>query len=338
MDGMQERIEKRRLTILKILQEADKPVGSDLITDRLKGLGYDMSERTVRFHLLAMDKAGYTQYIGKRGRRITDKGKLEMSSAMVHQKVGFLAAKIDQMTYLMKFDLAKLQGSVVVNTSLVEKKDLENTYPSVQKVFERGYAMGRLLTLYPPGSRAGEIEVPKGFVGLGTICSITVNGVLLSQGIPTYSRFGGLLELREHKPTRWTAIINYDGTSLDPLEIFIRSGMTDYVGATQVGSGHIGASFRELPAASRDRVLEIADKLQKIGLGGFMDIGWPGQPLLEIPVDENRLGAIVIGGLNPVAILEEMGVKVYSRALSGLVDFKKLFPYEALGEKVKKMA
>ncbi len=335
---MQEHIEKRRLLILKILKEADAPLGSDVITEKMKCLGYDISERTVRFHLLAMDKEGYTQYIGKRGRKITDKGKLEIPNAMVHQKIGFLNAKIDQMTYLMNFNLKTLQGSVVVNTSLIERKDLEANFPSVQKVFAKGYAMGRLLTLYPPGSRAGETEVPKGFVGLGTICSITVNGVLLSQGIPMYSRFGGLLELREAKPTRWTAIINYGGTTLDPLEVFIRSGMTDYLGATQTGNGQIGASFRELPAASRDRVLEIAATLEKIGLGGFMDIGWPGQPLLEVGVDENRLGAIVIGGLNPVAILEESGVKVYSRALSGLVEFKKLFPFEELGDRVKKLA
>jgi repressor of nif and glnA expression len=334
---MQERIERIRLIILRILKEADVPLGSNQIAEKLKELGYDMSERTARFHLLALDKGGYTHYIGKRGRSITEKGKLELTSANVHERVGFLAAKIDQMTYMMKFDLDKCRGSVVVNTSLMERKELEENHKLVQKVFAAGYAMGRLLTLYEPGSKVGDISVPDGFVGLGTICSITVNGVLLANGIPTFSRFGGLLQMRDRSPVRFTAIINYDGTSLDPLEIFIRSGMTDYSGATQTGSGHIGASFREVPAASREQVIEIAGRLEKIGLGGFMEIGWPGQPLLGIPVDENRLGAIVIGGLNPVAILEEMGVKVYSRALSGLADFKRLFPYEELGERVKKL-
>jgi HTH-type transcriptional regulator, global nitrogen regulator NrpRI len=333
---MQERIERKRLAMLRVLREADAPVGSQQITAKLQELGYDISERTVRFDLLAMDNAGYTQYIGKRGRKITEKGKLELSSAMAHERVGFLIAKIDQLTYLMKFDLAKRRGSVVVNTSLIEKKVLQESYRLVQKVFEAGYAMGRLLALFGPGTRVGDIEVPSGFVGLGTICSITINGVLLSHGIPTFSRFGGLLEMRKREPQRFTAIINYDGTSLDPLEIFIRSGMTDYVGATETGTGHIGASFREVPAASRDQVLEIADKLEKIGLGGFMEIGWPGQPLLGVPVDENRIGAIVIGGLNPVAILEETGVKVYSRALSGLTDFECLFPFDQLGERIAK--
>jgi hypothetical protein len=42
------------------------------------------------------------------------------------------------------------------------------------------------------------------------------------------------------------------------------------------------------------------------------------------------VGAIVIGGLNPVAILEETNVVVHSRALAGLVDFSRLFHYSEL--------
>ena len=66
-----------------------------------------------------------------------------------------------------------------------------------------------------------------------------------------------------------------------------------------------------------------------------MKIGRVGQVLLEIPVSEGRVGAIVIGGLNPVAILEETGVRVYSRALAGLTDFSRLFHYEELKSRIK---
>ena len=324
---MQDSIEKRRLSILKILQETTEPLGSQKLREMLSASGIDMSERTVRFHLLHMDKAGYTEYIGKHGRRITEKGRLELGKARVHEKVGFLAAKIDQMTYRMKFDLSRREGTVVLNTSIMKREEIAGAYPHMIKVFEAGYAMGRLMALFGAGEYIGDTIIPRDCIGIGTICSITINGVLLSYGIPTFSRFGGVLELKDGEPTRFTAIINYDGTSLDPLEIFIKSGMTDYLGATASGNGQIGASFRELPAASRGRVLSIAKELEKAGLGAFLEIGWPGQPLLGIPVDESRIGAIVIGGLNPVAILEEMGIEVQSRALSGLVDFRRLFPY-----------
>jgi hypothetical protein len=171
-------------------------------------------------------------------------------------------------------------------------------------------------------------------IGVGTVCSITLNGVLLKHGIPTVSRFGGLLELQNKKPTRFVEIVMYDGTSIDPLEVFIRSGMTDYLGAINTGSGRIGASFREFPAESRDLVEQLAEKMKRIGLGGLVRIGRPGQTLLEIPVSEGRVGAIVIGGLNPVSIFEETGVRAYSRALAGLIDFNKLFNYEEMESRI----
>jgi repressor of nif and glnA expression len=39
-----------------------------------------------------------------------------------------------------------------------------------------------------------------------------------------------MLGLRDHKPARFAEFINYDGTTLDPLEAFIRSIMTDMWG------------------------------------------------------------------------------------------------------------
>jgi repressor of nif and glnA expression len=160
---------------------------------------------------------------------------------------------------------------------------------------------------------------------------------LLARGIPAYSSFGGLLEIRDGKPSRFVEIIKYDGTSLDPLEIFIKGGMTSALAAVKTGNGRIGVGFRELPADSRDNVLELNKKLEDAGLGGFMMVGWPGQPLLEVPVNEGRVGAIVIGGLNPAATLEETGVKVGSRALAGMIEYEKLFHYSEMGERLKKL-
>ncbi len=330
---MQDKIERKRLAILRILKEANETVGSQRITELLTALHYDISERTVRFHLNAMDKDGLTECIGRQGRRITVKGLMELSKARVFEKVGFLAAKIDEMSYSMNFDLKKRQGSVVVNVSLVKRSELRGAILYMTRVFEAGYSMGQLITLINPGDQIGDMVVPEDMVGVGTVCSITLNGVLLKHGIPVYSRFGGLLEIQEREPQRFTALINYDGTTLDPLEIFIKSGMTDYKGATYNGNGLIGASFREIPASSREKVMELAAELDKVGLGGFMKVGWPGESLLEIPITEGRAGAIVIGGLNPVAILEEYGMEVYSRALSGLVAYTKLFHYKELLEK-----
>jgi repressor of nif and glnA expression len=322
--------EKKRLEILKILNASNKPLSSQRITEQLINMGRDISERTVRFHLLDLDKMGMTEYIGRHGRKITEKGRNELSNARVFEKVGFLAAKIDQMTYSMDFNLSKLQGSVVVNVSLVGKNQLKNVCPLITSAFQTGYAMGRLLTIYDEGEQIGELIIPDGYAGIGTVCSISLNGVLLQHGIPIISKFGGLLEIKERKPTRFIEIIAYEASSLDPLEIFIKGEMTNISGVIEKGFGRIGASFREVPVVSRAQVVEIGERLKEIGLGGFIEIGWPGQPLFEVPIIEGRIGAVVAGGLNPVARLKEYGINVQSHALSGLEEFNRLRHFKEL--------
>ena len=183
------------------------------------------------------------------------------------------------------------------------------------------------MTLIAPGETVGELTIPKDKVGFCTVCSITINGILLKHGIPMTSRFGGLLRLKDSKAFRFVEMIHYNGTSIDPLEVFIRSGMTDYHQAIRGGDGLIGASFREVPGESRLRLINISQRLADIGLGAIMEIGLPGQPLLDIPVSFSRVGVVVAGGLNPIAILEEREHRIFSRALSGLVEYDRLFHF-----------
>lgn len=190
--------------------------------------------------------------------------------------------------------------------------------------------MGNLLAVLGPGETVGEMTIPKDKVGFGTVCSITLNGVLLKHGIPVASIFGGLLELREGQPTRFVEIIHYDGTSIDPLEVFICSGMTDYHGAISTGNGRIGASYREVPERSCDAVQNLAKRLSVVGLGGFMQIGAANREIMGLQPSHGRIGLALIGGLNPIAILEEEGHRVHSYALAGLLDYGRLIPYQEL--------
>ncbi len=318
---------RKEQAILRILKETDKPLSGRKITAELLHTGHEISERTVRLYLHKMDESGLTQNFGKRGRQISEHGLEELDATGVIEKVGFLSAKIHQMTYSMGFDLEREMGTVVANVSLVKPDNLLICAQEVERVFAEGFAMGEMLALLYPGEHIGSAVIPEGYVGFATVCSITLNGVLLQYGIPTNSRFGGLLELQGKEAVRFVEIINYDGTSLDPLEAFIRSGMTDYRGAIATGDGKIGASFREFPGASRTLVEELAGRLKSVGMGGFMTLGWPGQALLDIPVNEGNFGAVVIGGLNPAAILEENGYRINSRALAGLLDWRRFFKY-----------
>jgi HTH-type transcriptional regulator, global nitrogen regulator NrpRI len=321
--------QRNRSAILGALHKIGSPATSVTLTQFLSTAGHNLSERTVRLYLAELDGEGLTRPRGKK-RMLTEKGTAELSASHVLQRVGCLAAKIDQMAYGMTFDLVTRTGLVVVNISVVDPRQLAACVDTVCKVFARGYAMGSLLALLAPGESLGAWTVPPDKVGFCTVCSITLNGVLMKHGVPITSRFGGLLELRNGEPTRFVEMIHYEGTSIDPLEVFIRSGMTDYCGAVRDGNGLIGAGFREMPENSRDMAVQLAERVSAVGLGGFMQIGWPGQPVLDLPVTPGRIGVVMIGGLNPIAVLEERGHRVNSRALAGLLPYSRLIHFDEL--------
>ena len=325
MDKMSQR--KISIAILNTLQSAGRPLGATRIAKKLEDFGFVLSQRTVRYYLQKMDQEGLTQNFGKRGRKITLKGESELKTAFVIDKVGFVSAKIDTLTYQMNFLYKKLRGDVIINISSIEKEYFAKALQQIQLVYRAALGMGTLVALGRPGEKIGTIAIEENRVGIGTVCSVTINGILLNEGIHATSRFGGLLEMVNGCPFRFTEIIAYDGSSIDPLEIFIKGGMTSVRQAAITGNGKIGASFREIPSIAVSKVEKIKNRMDKIGLGGILMIGKPGRPLLDIPVSEGRVGMIVAGGLNPIAAVEESGIATENTAMKGLLQFTRLIPY-----------
>lgn len=319
-----------RLTILELLNAAPGPLSSTRIAESLAEAGNDVSERTIRAYLQQMDEDGLTQCIGRSGRLITPAGKTEVGAARILERVGFVSARIDRLSFLMSFDLVRQAGTVVANLALVSPGDLRECLDDICQVFACGYAMGTQVALLGPGESIGDTVVPPGKIGLCTVCSVTLNGVLLKHSVPVRSPFSGLVDLHEGEAVRFAELVSYEGTSLDPLAMFIRGGMTDYLGAIRTGTGRIGAGFREIPAESRDKVADLANQLEAVGLGAFMSIGCPGQMLLNMPVREGCCGMVLIGGLNPVSIMVERGFRIQPTALAGLIEFNRLRHYREL--------
>jgi hypothetical protein len=153
---------------------------------------------------------------------------------------------------------------------------------------------------------------------------VVINGVLLKAGIPTEYRFGGLLEVKNSKPRRFVAIIDYAGTSLDPSEQFIRAKMTSVSEAVKTGNGKILGAFRTIPAPAREILEEKIALLKEAGIDGVYAVGNTSEPLCQIPVGLNRFGVVQLAGLNPVAAAVEAGVEIENIAESGLIDFQQL--------------
>jgi repressor of nif and glnA expression len=317
---------KRKIVaILKILHENGQPMGSAAISNHLAQWGIDLRERMIRNYLKMADREGLTLNLGRRGRTLTDLGRKELEVGIAIDKVGFVASRVDELSYKMTFDEQRKSGTVILNCSFIETSYFPETIlREIAFVMRANLGMGHLLLLDHPGDNILNLEIPSGNFAIATVCSVTLNGVLLRHGIAMISRFGGLLELHEGKPVRFRQIINYDGSTLDPLEIFIKGKMTSVRQAARTGTGVIGASFREIPTIALPVAQNIIKKLEQIGLGGVLMMGKPHQPLLDIPVSSGRVGIIIAGGLNPIAALEETGIATQSSALHSLCDFAQL--------------
>jgi len=325
--------EGRRIAILRVLRDAGVALGSADIARGIQEFGFELSSRTVRLCLEKMAAAGLVTE-GRRGRKggrsITQRGCEEVSAARALARVGLTAVRVDTMSYRMTFDLALGSGQIVLNMSTIDQRALPRAMREMATVFASGLGMGEYMTLFHAGDHVQGFRVPSGRIGIGTVCSVTLNGILLSAGVPTTSTFGGVLELDGGTPVRFTDIIYYNGTSLDPLEVFIKSGLLRVREAVGTGSGRIGASFREVPTCALEVVRSLLGRMKRLGVGGVLMVGKPSQPLLGIPVQEGQTGLIVAGGLNPIAAIEEAGIPTENFALAQLFEFRQLHGYRAL--------
>ncbi len=322
--------ERKMVTILRVLSESPEPLGSISIARALEDHGIHLSERQVRYHLRIADERGFTRPLGRDGRELTAKGLEEVRNALAPEQVGLVIERIASLAFQTTFDPDRRSGEVVINTSLFLKDDFKRALSAMEPAFSVGIGVSHMVTIAEEGQKLGDVIIPEGQTGLGTICSATINGVLLKAGIPMDSRFGGTLEIHNSVPRRFDAIIHYAGSSLDPSLAYIKAHMTKVREAATEGEGVVLANFREIPAAAKPMVEEVVRKLQDVEIGGVVAMGHTSQPVCQIPVGLNKVGIILYGGLNAVAAAEEAGIRAENIANSGTVDFGKLVSFHDL--------
>ena len=316
--------ERKIVAILEILSESSEPLGSTSIARELEQRGIALSERAVRYHLRITDERGHTRLVGRDGRTITLAGLEEIREAMAPAHVGIIRDKLEMLAFQTTFDPQKKTGKLCINTSLVDKDRFPDVLAAARPVFKAGLAVSDLVVVAGEGEKLGSVIIPHGKIGLGTVCGVVTNGVMLRAGVPTDYRFGGLLDVRDATPRRFVAIIDYAGTSLDPSEQFIRARMTCVSDMVRTGSGKILSTFRSIPAPARGILDEKIALLKEAGIHGVYGVGNASEPLCQIHVPLNRVGVVQLGGLNPVAAAVEAGFDIESTAESGLIDYERL--------------
>jgi repressor of nif and glnA expression len=316
--------ENKLIAILKVLSESSEPLGSIQIARRLVKDGVFLSERGVRYHLKIADERGFTRPGGRNGRALTPEGRQEVKDAMVSQQLGLVRDKLELLAYLTTFNPVKRTGQLAINTSIIARDMYKKALTTMKDAFRAGHCVSELVATAKEGEKLGSVVVPEGKVGFATVCSASVNGVLLKAGVPTEFRFGGVLEIKNWQPRRFVALTEYAGTSTDPSEQFIQAKMTSVGRASRIGTGRILGAFRTIPALARADVEEINARLESVSINGIFKMGDTSEPLCQIPVAVNRVGLIQLGGLNPVAAVVEAGIEVENIAESGMIDFAQL--------------
>ena len=174
--------QRRLIEILRVIEGAGIPMGARAISDILCSRGYDLGERAVRYNLKILDGLGFTRKEGYSGRVLTPLGARELGCALVGDRIGFVNTRIEEYMFRTSFDPQTGRGEVIANTSIVDETDEEMILDMMKRAYGAGYTISRRGLVLGAGESLGGLEVPAGSLGIATICSITLDGMLLCAG------------------------------------------------------------------------------------------------------------------------------------------------------------
>ncbi len=316
--------QRKLIEILRILSESNGEVGARKIAEELNRRGYNLGERATRYHLRMLDERGFTKKHGYLGRVITAMGEDELKHALVTDRMGFVSTRIEDYEFRTTFDPMTDSGEAVVNICYISKDDYDRSIGALKRVMEAGYAISPRLKIVDEGQEILENDVPEGQMAFATFCSITIDGVLLKRGIPVNLKYGGIVRVKGNRAEHFTDIIDYSGTSINPMNVFVSRNMTSVLKVLESGSGSVLANVREIPVNSRERALKIIEEMRGAGVCGIFSGCERERPLLGVPIELGMCGIASYSGINPFAALIEMGVKTRIIPLSALMNVKEL--------------
>ncbi len=232
------------------------------------------------------------------------------------QPLVFTLARIENLMQQVSLDTATMKGKIITNTSLVEKKNLEETLHIFYDTIQSGLAVCPMIKL--------EDEDGNGRVKIKTACSLTISGMLLKHGIPIRPKGGGIIEVVEREPARFTDMLMYWATTIDPIDILTAQELTDITGMMRTGNGRILGNLQEAPMLARDRIEEVLDEMANVEFTGVLELGEPNMDVLGLSVERDHLGIALVGGTNLIAAAREEGIDIDHESISGLTDVSEM--------------
>jgi hypothetical protein len=310
------RTERKYIEILRILREHQEPMGAKRLSELMVERGFVLSDRAVQYYLSYLDTLGFTEKIGNQGRILTLDGRQETDNALVDDRIGFIISKLERLAYRSTFDPSTSTGDVAYNLSIIPEASFEPAKAAFDEVTQAGcgfFSSYRVIDHDP--------RVPPGSVGFISICSISMDGVFQRKGIPVKMAFGGRLEIEQGIPKRFRDLIGYRGTTIDPLELFISSGLTSIASFARSKTGIALANVREVPCAAKKQVEET---ILLMNTCGFVFPVSMGNRVFNLPDNPFRLSIVAFSGLNFIANCVEHGIDIKTEIGAGNIQFSKI--------------
>jgi HTH-type transcriptional regulator, global nitrogen regulator NrpRI len=309
------RTERKYIEILRILKEHQDPVGAKRLSELMAERGFILSDRAVQYYLSYLDTMGFTQKVGNQGRILTAAGREETDNALVDDRIGFIISKLERLAYRSTFDPATGTGDVAYNLSIVKEESLEKVTNAFDEVAHLGCGFFNTYRIIDKDPR-----IPHGSVGVITLCSISMDGVFQRRGIPVRMAFGGRLEIVKGVPGQFLDLIAYRGTTIDPLELFISSGLTSISLFARTKTGIALANVREVPCAAKKQVEET---IRQMNASGFIFPVSMGNKVFNLPHNPYRLSIVAFSGLNYIGNAVEHGIEIKTEIGAGNIRFSK---------------
>jgi repressor of nif and glnA expression len=247
-------------------------------------------------------------------------------------EIMFMISRIESKMYEVTFDPISRKGKIIANISIVDESDFKKVIDLFRQAVHSGLSVSPYIKIVRSGEKTGNVKIEKGKVGIATACSITIDGVLLKAGVPVKPRFGGVVEIQDGSPLRFTDILAYDSTTIDPLDVLMSQELTSVTEMIGTGSGKILANLREAPMGARNRIEQVLDSLVAAGFSCILEVGEPNSDILGFQVGRDKLGIAVIGGTNPMALVQEHGIDIKTQEMSILLDIEEMSHIDEIRE------
>ena len=215
--------------------------------------------------------------------------------------------RINQVDY----DIETNTGNIVANISYLKKEDLEESLKVMKK------SQKKLSKFINPYFKVIEHPNDNSKIGLATVCSSTIDGILIKNGIMSTPQYGGLLELG--KPPLFVEMISYNGSSIDPHKIFIFKDLVKI--NNRKGPKKVLASIKEVPYIARTDSEEILDKISENEFS-ILKIGKPRELVYNAKVDNYNFGIVAGSGLNSIAAIKEKGINIEAKAVETVLPIE----------------